>query len=109
MIDAGIPILRCLDILTGQTKDPVLRPALEQVTQDVKGGLTLNEALAKQPHVFTKLYINMIRAAEVGGILDQILDRLAAFLEYESEVRGKIKSAMTVSYTHLTLPTICSV
>jgi type IV pilus assembly protein PilC len=94
MIDAGIPILRCLDILTGQTKDPVLRPALEQVTQDVRGGLTLNEALAKQPHVFSKLYINMIRAAEVGGILDQILDRLAAFLEYESEVRGKIKSAM---------------
>jgi type IV pilus assembly protein PilC len=94
MIDAGIPILRCLDILTGQTKDQVLRPALEQVTQDVRGGLTLNEALAKQPHVFSKLYINMIRAAEVGGILDQILDRLAAFLEYESEVRGKIKSAM---------------
>lgn len=94
MIDAGIPILRCLDILTGQTKDPVLRPALEQVTNDVKGGLTLNEALAKQPQVFSKLYINMIRAAEVGGILDQILDRLASFLEYESDVRGKIKSAM---------------
>jgi type IV pilus assembly protein PilC len=94
MIDAGIPILRCLDILTGQTKDPVLRPALEAVTNDVRGGLTLNEALAKQPQVFSKLYINMIRAAEVGGILDQILDRLAAFLEYESEVRGKIKSAM---------------
>lgn len=94
MIDAGIPILRCLDILTGQCKDPVLRPALEQVTNDVKGGLTLNEALAKQPAVFSKLYVNMIRAAEVGGILDQILDRLAGFLEYESEVRGKIKSAM---------------
>jgi len=94
MIDAGIPILRCLDILTGQTKDPVLRPALEQITNDVKGGLTLNEALAKQPAVFSKLYINMIRAAEVGGILDQILDRLAQFLEYEADVRGKIKSAM---------------
>jgi len=94
MIDAGIPILRCLDILTGQMKDPVLRPALEQVTNDVKGGLTLNEALAKQPQVFSKLYINMIRAAEVGGILDQILARLAQFLEYENEVRSKIKSAM---------------
>ena len=94
MIDAGIPILRCLDILTGQCKDPVLRPALEGVTNDVKGGLTLNEALAKQPQIFSKLYVNMIRAAEVGGILDQILDRLATFLEYESEVRGKIKSAM---------------
>jgi len=94
MIDAGIPILRCLDILTQQCKDVALRPALEQITNDVKGGLTLNEALAKQPHIFNKLYVNMIRAAEVGGILDQILDRLACFLEYESDVRGKIKSAM---------------
>jgi type IV pilus assembly protein PilC len=94
MIDAGIPILRCLDILTGQCKDQVLRPALEAVTNDVKGGLTLNESLAKHPDVFSKLYINMIRAAEVGGILDQILDRLASFLEYENEVRSKIKGAM---------------
>lgn len=94
MIDAGIPILRCLDILTNQTKDPALRPALEQVTNDVRGGLTLNEALAKHPDIFSKLYVNMIRAAEVGGILDQILDRLACFLEYESEVRSKIKGAM---------------
>jgi type IV pilus assembly protein PilC len=94
MIDAGIPILRCLDILTQQCKDPALRPALEQVTTDVKGGLTLNEALAKHPDVFNKLYVNMVRAAEVGGILDEILDRLACFLEYESEVRSKIKGAM---------------
>lgn len=94
MIDAGIPILRCLDILSGQTKDPVLRPALEQITADVKGGITLNEAMAKHPQVFSKLYVNMIRAAEVGGILDKILERLSGFLEYEAEIRGKIKSAM---------------
>lgn len=94
MIDAGIPILRCLDILTSQTKDPILKMAAEQVTADVKGGMALNEALAKHPKVFSKLYIHMIRAAELGGILDQILDRLAGFLEYESEIRGKIKSAM---------------
>ncbi|MFN8219828.1 MAG: type II secretion system F family protein [Fimbriimonadales bacterium] len=94
MIDAGIPILRCLDILSGQTKDPVLKVTLEAITADVKGGLALNEAMAKHPKVFSKLYINMIRAAEVGGILDQILDRLAGFLEYENEIRGKIKSAM---------------
>lgn len=94
MIDAGIPILRCLDILTTQTKDPALKQALDAVTLDVKGGLTLNEALVKHPKVFNKLYVNMIRAAEIGGILDTILDRLAAFLEYEAEIRGKIKSAM---------------
>lgn len=94
MIDAGIPILRCLDILSSQSKDPVLKPVLEAITTDVKGGLSLNEAMVKHPKVFSKLYVNMIRAAEVGGILDQILDRLAGFLEYENEIRGKIKSAM---------------
>jgi type IV pilus assembly protein PilC len=95
MIDAGIPILRCLEILDGQTKDLALKTALSTVLVDVKGGMSLNEAMAKHPDVFNKLYVNMIRAAEVGGILDTILDRLAGFLEYESEVRGKIKSAMT--------------
>lgn len=94
MIDAGIPILRCLDILASQSKDPVLKPVLEAIATDVKGGLALNEAMVKHPRVFNKLYVNMIRAAEVGGILDQILDRLAGFLEYENEIRSKIKSAM---------------
>ncbi len=94
MIDAGIPILRCLEILQGQMKDPGLKEALEAVTQDVKGGAQLNDALAKHPRIFNKLYVNMIRAAELGGILDTILDRLSHFLEYEAEIRGKIKSAM---------------
>lgn len=94
MIDAGIPIMRCLEILTNQMKDPILRPALEAVSQDVKSGMALNEALTKHPQCFSKLYVNMIRAAELGGILDIILDRLAGFLEYEHEVRSKIKSAM---------------
>ncbi|MCC6686868.1 MAG: type II secretion system F family protein [Fimbriimonadaceae bacterium] len=94
MIDAGIPMLRCLEILGASCKDPVLKAAIESVTLDVKGGSALNEALTKHPHVFSKLYINMVRAAELGGILDIILDRLSGFLEYEMEVRGKIKSAM---------------
>ncbi|HRI45364.1 MAG TPA: type II secretion system F family protein [Fimbriimonadaceae bacterium] len=94
MIDAGIPILRCLDILGSQTKDPALKAAVEAVTADVKGGVALNEALAKHPDVFSKLYVNMIRAAEIGGILDKILERLSGFLEYEAEIRSKIKGAM---------------
>lgn len=94
MIDAGIPILRCLDILSGQCKDPTLKQAIDQMAMDVKGGTALNEAMVKHPHVFNKLFVNMIRAAELGGILDQILDRLAGFLEYENEIRGKIKAAM---------------
>jgi type IV pilus assembly protein PilC len=94
MIDAGIPILRCLEILEGQMKDPALKEALAAVSADVKGGAQLNDALAKHPRIFSKLYVNMIRAAELGGILDTILDRLSGFLEYEAEIKGKIKSAM---------------
>lgn len=94
MIDAGIPILRCLDILATQQKDPLMKSTTEAILNDVKSGMALNETMVKHPEVFSKLYINMIRAAEVGGILDLILDRLAGFLEYEADVRGKIKAAM---------------
>ncbi|MCX7992862.1 MAG: type II secretion system F family protein [Fimbriimonadales bacterium] len=94
MIDAGIPILRCLDILYTQTKDPALKNAIDGVRKDVKSGMALNEAMEKHPLVFSDLFVNMIRAAEVAGILDQILDRLATFLEKDLEVRQKIKSAM---------------
>ncbi len=94
MIDAGIPILRCLDILHSQTKDVALKNALDTVRKDVKAGMALNEALEKHPQVFSTLYVNMVRAAEVAGILDQILDRLATFLEKDLEVRQKVKSAM---------------
>lgn len=94
MIDAGISIVRCLDILGNQLKDPVLKPVINQTMRDVKNGISLTDALAKHGNVFSKLYINMIRAAELSGTLDEILDRLAGFLEYEMEVRTKIKSAM---------------
>lgn len=94
MIDAGIPMLRCLDILSSQMKDQALKEAVITIAADVKGGIALNEALVKHPQCFSRLYVNMIRAAELGGILDQILDRLACFLEYEGEIRSKIKSAM---------------
>lgn len=95
MIDAGIPILRCLEITASQTKEPSMKAAIEEIMADVKGGLTLNEAMAKHPHIFSKLFVNMVKAAEAGGILDQILERLANFLEAENEIRGKIKGALT--------------
>lgn len=94
MIDAGIPILKSLDALETQAKNPVLREVIGAIRQDVKGGMSLADALSKHPQVFSKLYVNMVRAAELGGILDQILDRLAQFLEKELEIRQKIKSAM---------------
>ena len=94
MIDAGIPIIKCLDILESQTKEEALKVVINATRKDVKGGLSLTDAIAKHPNAFSKLYVNMIRAAEIGGILDVILDRLAGFLEKEMEIRGKIKSAM---------------
>jgi type IV pilus assembly protein PilC len=94
MIDAGISVLKCLDILESQTKDVPLKFAINGIRKDVKGGLALAEGLAKYPNCFSKLYVNMIKAAELGGILDSILDRLAGFLEKEMEIKQKIKSAM---------------
>ena len=94
MVDAGISILKCMDILEAQAKDPALRVALGGIRKDVKGGLSLADALSKHPNCFSKLYVNMIKAAEIGGILDSILDRLATFLENEMEIKQKIKGAM---------------
>ena len=94
MIDAGIPIIKCLDILESQTKEDAMKMVINSTRKDVKGGLSLTDAISKHPNAFSKLYINMIRAAEIGGILDVILDRLAGFLEKEMEIKGKIKSAM---------------
>ncbi|MFN3648730.1 MAG: type II secretion system F family protein [Armatimonadota bacterium] len=94
MVNAGINILKCLDILEQQAKDPVLKPVIGELRKDVVAGSTLTDALARHPKVFSKLFVSMVRAAEVGGILDQILDRLATFLEKEQEVIGRIKGAM---------------
>jgi len=94
MIDAGLSVLKCLDILGRQSKDPVLRETLATVRHDVNSGSSLTEAMAKHPRVFSRLYINMVRSAEAGGILDQVLDRLSTFMEAELEMRQKVRSAM---------------
>lgn len=95
MVDAGLAVLKCLDILEQQSKDLPLKQALGVVKRDVQTGVSLGDAMAKHTNCFSKLYINMIRAAELGGILDTILDRLAQFLEKEQEIRQKVKSALT--------------
>ncbi len=94
MIKAGLPILRCLDILIAQTRNPIFRECITAVRLDIASGLTFADSLAKHPRIFDDLFVNMIRAAEVGGILDVILERLAQYLEKEQEIRTKIKSAM---------------
>lgn len=94
MIDAGLSVVKCLDILQQQCKDAKLKVVIGQIKHDVASGASLTDAIGKHPRVFSGLYVNMIRSAEAGGILDKVLDRLATFLEKEQEMRGKIKSAM---------------
>jgi type IV pilus assembly protein PilC len=95
MIDAGLSVVKCLDILQKQTRNPKMKDVIAEVKRDVAGGSSLTESLQKHPRIFSPLYVNMIRSAEAGGILDLVLDRLAGFLEKEQETRNKIKSAMT--------------
>ena len=95
MIDAGLPLVQGLTILGEQCENPTFKAILKQVTRDVEGGSTLAESLKKHPKVFDDLFVNLIAAGEIGGILDTILQRLATFIEKAEELKSRIKGAMT--------------
>jgi len=95
MIDAGLPLVQCLDILASQQDKAEFKKVLIDVKSSVEGGSTFADALRKHPKVFDDLYVNLIAAGEVGGILDTILNRLSGFLEKAEKLKGKIKGAMT--------------
>ena len=92
--DAGLPIVRSLKILEEQQKPGILKNQLSDVAEDVEGGSTLSEALAKHPKTFDKLYVNMVRAGEAGGVLDAILERLATFMEKSQRLKKQVVSAL---------------
>ena len=94
LIDAGLPLLRGLDVLRKGEKHPTLKRVLGQLAEGVEGGSTFSEALAQHPKVFTKLYVNMVRAGEAGGVLDVTLSRLADFQEKAQKIKNKVVSAM---------------
>lgn len=94
MVSAGVPLLRALTTLKEQSESVGLKKALEQVTNDIQGGLSLSDALGKHPKIFSDIYVNMVRAGEAGGILDQILNRLALQVEKDSAIKAKFKGAM---------------
>lgn len=94
MISAGLPLIQCLTILSEQTENPAFKKILISVTSGVEAGNSLADSMAKHPKVFPELFINMIAAGEVGGILDTILLRLATFLEKAAALNRKIKGAM---------------
>jgi len=95
LIEAGLPLLRGLRILLKQEKSQALREALTGMGEAVESGGTFSEALGQYPRTFDKLYINMVKAGEAGGVLDSVLGRLAEFMEKAERIKGKIKSAMT--------------
>jgi type IV pilus assembly protein PilC len=94
MIDAGLPLVQGLNILAEQAENKAFKGILKGITRDVEGGSTLAEALKKHPKVFDDLFVNLVAAGEVGGILDTILQRLAAYIEKAAKLRSRIKGAM---------------
>ena len=95
MIDAGLPLVQGLNILADQSENSTFKKILKEVTRDVEGGATLAEALSKHPKVFDNLFVNLVAAGEVGGILDTILQRLATYIEKAEKLKSQIKGAMT--------------
>jgi type IV pilus assembly protein PilC len=95
MVNAGLSLVRTLSILEEQTQQKQLKQVIGAVRVDIEGGATLSSALGKHPAAFSNLYVNMVKAGEAGGVLDEVLLRLATFLEKELALRQKIKSATT--------------
>ena len=95
MIDAGLPIIQCLDILHSQQENATFKKMLKKIKDSVESGSTLAEALKAYPNHFDDLFVNMIHAGETGGILDTILRRLSAYMEKAAKLKAKVKGAMT--------------
>jgi len=93
LIEAGLPLLRGLEVLYQQEENPVLRRTIMSVSEAIESGSTFSEALAQHPRVFNRLYVNMVRAGEAGGVLDVTLDRLADFQEKAQKIKGKVIAA----------------
>jgi type IV pilus assembly protein PilC len=95
MVNAGLSLLRALQILGDQTENPILAAAINAVRSDVESGQSLSQALAHHPKVFSRLFVSMVRAGETGGVLDVVLVQLADTVEKQAALRSKIRSAMT--------------
>lgn len=99
MINAGVAIVRCLGVLSDQASNPKMKKALMAISAEVQQGISLSEALGKHPDCFDDLYVNMVAAGETGGVLDEVLNRLAKLLEDMARLQNQIKSAMAYPVT----------
>ncbi len=106
MIDSGLPLVQCLDILSGQQENKFFKSALSSIKESVESGSTFADALAKHPKIFDQLYVNLIAAGEVGGILDTILNRLAAYIEKAMKLKKQVKGAMVYPVTIISIAVV---
>ena len=106
LIDAGLPLLRSINVLIAQQKPSKLKDVLQEMSSDIQQGSTFSEALAKHPKYFDRLYVNMVRAGEVGGMLEAVLNRLAIFMERRQALKRRVKGAMVYPIAVLSFATI---
>ena len=106
MIDSGLPLVQCLDILASQQENKTFQAVLYKVKEDVESGSTFADALAKHPKAFDQLYVNLVAAGEIGGILDTILARLAAYIEKAQKLKKQIKGSMVYPITIMSIAVV---
>src|SRR6184192_2271657 len=94
LIDSGLPLLRSLNVLARQERDKLLKKTINKVADSVQGGSTFSDALALHPRIFNDLYVNMVKAGEVGGVLELVLNRLSEFQEKAAKIKNKVVAAM---------------
>ena len=103
LIDAGLPLLRSLNVLAKQERDTVLKNTINKLAEAVQGGNTFSDALALHPRIFNDLYVNMVKAGEVGGVLELVLTRLAEFQEKAAKIKNKVVAAMVYPLIVMTM------
>jgi type IV pilus assembly protein PilC len=106
LIDAGLPILRSLRILEEQVESAIFKDIIGKISQDIEGGSTLSDAIAKYPKAFDNLYVAMVHAGEIGGVLEAVLNKIAEFLEKRQALIGKVRSAMMYPIVVLVIATL---
>ena len=94
LVDAGLPLLRGLRVLEKQERNPTLKSIIGELAVSIEGGSTFSEGLAQHPKVFNRLFVNMVKAGELGGVLEVVLNRLSEFMEKAQKIKGKVKAAM---------------
>src|SRR5881394_100512 len=103
LIDSGLPLLKSLNVLAKQERDKVLKNTIDKLADSVQGGSTFSDALALHPKIFNDLYVNMIKAGEVGGVLELVLTRLSEFQEKAAKIKNKVISAMVYPIIVMTM------